>query len=57
MVMMNFYGYISGEKGRASRCIFKTFEAAGFHVEILATPGGEANRNLIFLASLEEEKF
>ncbi|MBK9590267.1 MAG: fused MFS/spermidine synthase [Crocinitomicaceae bacterium] len=57
MVMMNFYGYISGEKGRASRCILKTFEAAGFYVDLLATPGAEANRNLIFLASLEKKNF
>jgi predicted membrane-bound spermidine synthase len=57
MVMMNFYGYISGDKGRASRCILKTFEDAGFYVELLATPGAEANRNLIFLASLEKKNF
>lgn len=57
IVMMNFYGYITGEKGRASRCILKTFEAAGFYVDLLATPGEEANRNLIFLASLEKKNF
>lgn len=50
VVMMNFYGFISGEKGLASRCIFKTFLAAGYQVEILATPGTEEGRNLIFLA-------
>lgn len=49
IMMMNFYGYINGNKGRASRCIVKTMQAAGLNVSILATPGLEANRNLIFL--------
>lgn len=57
MIMMNFYGYISGEKGRASRCILKTFQEAGFWVDILATPGEEASRNLIFLAQTEPRDF
>lgn len=57
MVMMNFYGHLTGEKGLASRCILKTFEAAGFQVELLATPGNEAHRNLFFLASLEKKDF
>lgn len=51
LVMMNFYGYLSGEIGRASRCVHNTFEAAGFHVELFVTPGTEDSRNLIFLAS------
>lgn len=57
MVMMNFYGYVTAERGRASRCILKTFEAAGYHVNLLATPGNEANRNLIFLAAPEKKDF
>jgi predicted membrane-bound spermidine synthase len=57
MIMMNFYGYISGEKGRASRCIVKTFQEAGFYVDILATPGDEGTRNLIFLAQTTRNDF
>lgn len=57
MVMMNFYGHTTGEKGRASRSILKTFKAAGFEVELLATPGNENHRNLFFLASLEKKDF
>ena len=57
MVMMNFYGYVTGDKGRASRCILKTFEEAGYIVDVLATPGNEANRNLIFLAAPEKKDF
>jgi predicted membrane-bound spermidine synthase len=57
MVMMNFYGHVTGEKGWASRCILKTFETAGFQVELLATPGNEAHRNLFFLASPEPNDY
>lgn len=51
MIMSNFYGFIDGKRGRAARSVYKTFEASGFNVDILATPGAEASRNLIFLAS------
>ena len=57
LVMMNFYGYLSGEKGKASRSIHETFKAAGFHVELFVTPGTEESRNLIFLASHEPLDF
>lgn len=57
LVMMNFYGFISGEKGHASRCIYKTFQRAGFYTQILATPGAENNRNLIFLAQVDTLDF
>jgi len=57
MVMMNFYGYVTSDRGRASRCILKTFEEAGYQVDLLATPGNEANRNLIFLAAPEKKDF
>lgn len=57
MVMANFYGYTSGEAGRAARSVYKTFLRSGFVTEILATPGEEANRNLIFLASETEQDF
>lgn len=50
LVMMNFFGFISGMQGRAARCILKTFNEAGFITEIIATPGEEYERNLIFLA-------
>ncbi len=57
MIMSNFYGYIKGEKGLAARSVYKTLEKSGFNVDLLATPGEEANRNLIFLASLSELDF
>lgn len=51
LIMLNFFGYLSGEKGLASRSIYRTFENAGFQIELLPTPGTEEYRNLIFLAS------
>lgn len=51
LIMMNFYGYLSGDIGKASRCVYKTFKSAGFHCELFVTPGSEGGRNLIFLAS------
>ena len=57
MVMTNFYGFIEDKKGKAARSVYKTFLAAGFQLEILATPGDEFSRNLIFLASYEEKDF
>lgn len=57
MVMINFYGYVKGDLGRAARSVYKTLETSGFKTDILATPGNEATRNLIFLASMEEKDF
>lgn len=57
MIMINFYGYIKGELGTAARSVYKTLQVSGFETEILATPGIESTRNLIFLASQEEKDF
>lgn len=57
MIMINFYGYVKGELGKAARSVYKTLQTSGFKTDILATPGDEATRNLIFLASLEEKDF
>ncbi len=57
MIMINFYGYVSGNKGKASRSLYKTLTEAGFSTKIFATPGEEQNRNLILLASLDEKRY
>jgi predicted membrane-bound spermidine synthase len=58
MIMMNFYGFISGEKGKAARSVFNTLTACGFQVNLLVTPAdNEFERNLIFLASLDNKDF
>ncbi len=57
MIMINFYGFIKGETGRAARSVLKTLNESKFVTEILATPGTEDSRNLIFIASDEEKDF
>lgn len=50
MIMINFYGFIHGPEGLAARALYRTLLSAGLQVRLLATPGSEAARNLIFLA-------
>ena len=57
MIMSNFYGYFKGERGRAARSVYKTYVESELDVEILATPGDESSRNLIFLASRNPKDF
>lgn len=58
MIMMNFYGFITGERGKAARSVYNTLVAAGYHVNLLVTPAdNEFERNLIFLASIDNKDF
>lgn len=57
MIMSNFYGFIHEKTGYAARSVLKTYEASGMITNILATPGEEDSRNLIFLASKEKLTF
>jgi len=49
ILTINFYGFISGSKGKAARSIYKTLKDQGFYVNLIATPGPETSRNLIFI--------
>jgi predicted membrane-bound spermidine synthase len=49
ILTINFYGFIKGNMGRAARSIYKTLIKQGFNIRLLATPGEEAARNLIFI--------
>ena len=51
MILSNFYGAIEGSLGIAARSVYKTLSRSDFNVEILATPGDDRSRNLIFIAS------
>jgi spermidine synthase len=57
LIVVNFNGYLERKTGRAARSIYKTMLAAGLEARILPTPGAEANRNLLFLASLNKQDF
>ncbi|MCF6223824.1 MAG: fused MFS/spermidine synthase [Flavobacteriaceae bacterium] len=49
ILTINFYGFISGSKGKAARSIYKTLKDQGFYVKLIVTPGPETSRNLIFI--------
>lgn len=49
ILTINFYGFISNNKGKAARSIYKTLKDQNFRVRLLATPGPEESRNLIFI--------
>jgi predicted membrane-bound spermidine synthase len=51
-VFVNSLGYIDGKIGKSMRSIYKTFLAAGFHVEVLPTDPDPDQRNMLFYASL-----
>ncbi len=51
-LIVNFYGFINGEKGYAARSVMKTLVESGFQLYIFATPGDEEYRNLIIHAKL-----
>ncbi len=57
LLLINFNGFIRGQAGYASRSLYQTLKAAGFHVRILPTRGTEATRNNIFVASFRPLDF
>lgn len=57
MIMINFFGYITGEKGRAAKSIYKTLDELNYNIELLPTVGNEKDRNLIFLATKTTKSF
>jgi predicted membrane-bound spermidine synthase len=59
MVIVNFYGFLTGDIGKAGRSVYKTLCAAGFNTKILATnsTGPEEERNVLFLATTENKDF
>jgi spermidine synthase len=54
ILIINFYGFITGSKGRAARSIYKSLREKKFNVRLLGTPGKERYRNLLFVCSNEE---
>ena len=49
ILTINFYGFIDGSLGKAARSIYKTLLEQNFNIRLLATPGEEVSRNLIFI--------
>ena len=51
ILVVNYYGYINGSKGKGARSIYKTLLAENYNVQLIATPGEESYRNLLFICS------
>ncbi len=51
MVLINFNGFVTGEKGLAGRSVYNTLLRAGYFVNVVPTTGDEASRNCLYLAS------
>lgn len=56
LLVVNFYGFISGSKGKAARSLYKTLKESGFEVNLIATDGAENQRNLLFMCGKSELK-
>lgn len=56
ILVINFFGFITGNKGKAARSLYKTLQASGYKISLYATPGEEKYRNLLFICSQEELK-
>lgn len=54
VLLINFYGYLEGNRGAVTRCVYKTLQEAGFYVDLFTTPGSEQDRNLLLIGSLQE---
>jgi spermidine synthase len=57
LIIVNFNGFWSGKTGQPARSIYKTLLASGLETRILPTPGTEASRNLLFVASTKKQDF
>ncbi len=55
VLLINFYGYLEGNRGAVTRCVYKTLQAAGFYVDLFTTPGSEQERNLLLIGSLQQK--
>lgn len=56
MLVVNFYGFTNGSKGRAARSLYKTLKHTNFDIHLIATDGEENQRNLLFMCGKSELK-
>jgi spermidine synthase len=57
LIVVNFNGFVNGEKGDAGRAVIKTIQAAGYNINIFPTVGSEEERNNLYVASLTNKTF
>ncbi|MBK6902725.1 MAG: fused MFS/spermidine synthase [Saprospirales bacterium] len=57
ILIINFYGYLEGDRGAITRCLYKTLQQAGFQIGLFTTPGPEQERNLLLIGSREKKEW
>ncbi|MDX2171475.1 MAG: fused MFS/spermidine synthase [Bacteroidota bacterium] len=53
ILLINWHGYISGNKGLGTTILYNTLTKAGFNVQLNSMSKDENYRNIVFLASLQ----
>ena len=53
LVLINWHGYVSGNKGLGTSILYNTLTKAGFNVQLNSMSKDENYRNIIFVASLQ----
>ena len=53
-VLINWHGYLSGEKGRGTAILYNTLLQSGFNVKLCTYSKDENYRNILFVASLQD---
>jgi len=57
VIIVNFYGFLTGDLGKTARSVYKTLCASGLKTRILPTVGPEDERNLLFVAGNEPKDY
>jgi len=56
--MIEFYGFLAGENGKAGRSVFSTLNSVGFNTQVVATSFNDGiERNFIYIAGNEAFNF
>jgi spermidine synthase len=56
-LIINFNGFLEGKQGKAGRSIIKTLIAANYNVQIFPTFGSDSERNILYVASIDNINF
>lgn len=54
VILINWHGYVSGNKGLGTAVLYNTLTSAGFDVKLCSALSNENYRNIIFVASLNK---
>lgn len=55
MVIVNWHGYLKGQRGAGTAILYNTLKDAGFKLKLCSFSADEEHRNLLFVASLTHQ--